>query len=133
MKKTNIIGIVVIAICAMTIITTAGDASSYVTFLDAQQMADRGNDKLIHVIGQLKKNATGEVVGLVPSPSKLSVSFTMLDEGGTEQTVYYDEPMPADLVRAEKIVVIGSFQESVFVVDQILSKCPSKYQEEEIA
>ncbi len=133
MKKTHIIGIVVIAICAMTIITTAGDASSYVTFHDAQEMAKQGNNNLIHVVGQLKKNATGGVVGLVSSPDKLSVTFAMLDEQGTEQTVYYNEPMPADLVRAEKIVVIGSFQGRVFVIDQILLKCPSKYQEEGLA
>ncbi len=62
------------------------------------------------MVGQLKKNAAGEVVGIVPSPSKISVFFTIFNGYSTEQTVYYDEPIPADLVRAEKIVVIGSFQ-----------------------
>ena len=132
MKKTHIIGIVVIAICATIVMVTAGDASSYVTFDEAQEMAQNGEDKMIHVVGQLKKDAQGHIVGLNPAPDKLSVSFVMVDQNGNEQQVYYNEPMPADLVRSEQTVVIGSYQGEMFVADQILLKCPSKYQEEEI-
>ena len=132
MKKTHIIGIVVIAICATIVMVTAGDASSYVTFDEAQEMARGGEDKMIHVVGQLKKDAQGHIVGLNPAPDKLSISFVMVDQNGNEQQVYYNEPMPADLVRSEQTVVIGSYQGEMFVADQILLKCPSKYQEEEI-
>ena len=132
MKKTHIIAIAVIAICAGIIMTTAGDASSYVTFEEAQEMATAGQDKLIHVVGQLKKDEQGNIVGLNPSPDKLSVSFVMIDQDGQEQQVYYNEPMPADLVRSEQTVVIGSYHNDLFVAEQILLKCPSKYQEEEI-
>lgn len=132
MKKTHIIAIAVIAICAAIIMTTAGDASSYVTFHEAQAMATAGQDKMIHVVGQLKKDEQGHIVGLNPSPDKLSVSFVMVDQDGQEQQVYYNEPMPSDLVRSEQTVVIGSYHKDLFVADQILLKCPSKYQEEEI-
>ena len=40
--------------------------------------------------------------------------------------------MPADLVRSEQTVVIGSYHDNLFVAEQNLLKCPSKYQEEEI-
>lgn len=133
MKKTHIIAIAVIAICIAIVMTTAGDASSYVTFDEAQEMAAGGEDKMIHVVGQLKKDAQGHVVGLNPAPDKLSVSFVMVDQNGEEQRVFYNEPMPADLVRSEQTVVIGSYRGDQFVADQILLKCPSKYQEEEIS
>ena len=132
MKKSHIIGLVVIAICVAIVMVTAGDASSYVTFREAQEMATAGQDKMIHVVGQLKKDARGEIVGLNPAPDKLSVSFIMVDQEGKEQQVFYNEPMPSDLVRSEQTVVIGSYHDDMFVADQILLKCPSKYQEEEI-
>ena len=132
MKKTHIIGLLIIAICVAIVMVTAGDASSYVTFQEAQTMASSGEDKLIHVVGQLKKDDQGKIVGLHPAPDKLSVSFMMVDQDGQEQEVVYHEPMPADLVRSEQTVVIGSYHNDVFVADQILLKCPSKYQEEEI-
>jgi cytochrome c-type biogenesis protein CcmE len=132
MKKTHIIGIVVIAIAVMIIIITAGDASTYVTFIEAKKMASEGKNKKIHVVGQLKKDAEGNVSGVEVTPDKLSVSFLMVDDENTEQKVYYSEPMPPDLLRSEQVVVIGSFSENVFIADKILLKCPSKYQEEEI-
>jgi cytochrome c-type biogenesis protein CcmE len=132
MKKTHIFGIVIIAIAVMIIIITAGDASTYVTFLEAKKMASEGNNKKIHVVGQLKKDEDNNVTGLQVTEDKLSVSFLMVDSENTEQKVYYNEPMPPDLMRSEQVVVIGSFKENVFVADKILLKCPSKYQEEEI-
>jgi cytochrome c-type biogenesis protein CcmE len=132
MKKTHIFGIIIIAIAVMIIIITAGDASTYVTFSEARKMATEGNDKKIHVVGQLKKDTDGNILGLQPSEDLLSVSFLMLDNENIEQKVYYNEPMPPDLERSEQVVVIGSFREDVFIADKILLKCPSKYQEEEI-
>lgn len=132
MKKTHIFGIIIIAVAVMIIIITAGDASTYVTFSEARKLAAEGHDKKIHVVGQLKKDTGGNILGLKPSEDLLSVSFVMVDSENTEQKVYYNEPMPPDLERSEQVVVIGSFRENVFIADKILLKCPSKYQEEEI-
>lgn len=132
MKKTHIFGIVIIAIAVMIIIITAGDASTYVTFREAMKMAQDGNNKKIHVVGQLKKDKEGNIQGLQVTEDKLSVSFLMIDNENMEQKIYFNEPMPPDLHRSEQVVVIGSFQEDIFVADKILLKCPSKYQEEEI-
>ena len=67
MKKSHIIGIAVIAIAIFVIISTAGDASTYVTFEEAKTLFESGNDKKVHVVGQLKKDAQGEIVGVEPS------------------------------------------------------------------
>jgi cytochrome c-type biogenesis protein CcmE len=132
MKKSHIIAIVVIAACIGIIIATAGDASTYVSFDQAYQMASTGNKTQIHVVGDLKKDAQGNIIGLEKSQDNLSFSFLLLDESGKEQKVYYNEPMPPDFARSEKVVVIGGYQNNTFLANKILLKCPSKYQEEKI-
>jgi cytochrome c-type biogenesis protein CcmE len=71
-------------------------------------------------------------IGLEKSPDNLSFSFVLKDEANKEQTVFYNEPMPPDFTRSEKIVVIGGFQGDHFVASKILLKCPSKYQEQKL-
>jgi cytochrome c-type biogenesis protein CcmE len=132
MKKAHIVAIVVIAAAIGIIVSTAGDASSYVTFEQAFQMSTVGNKNSIHVVGELTKNALGEITGLEKSPDNLSFSFTLLDENRKEQKVYYNEPMPPDFTRSEKVVVIGRYRGNLFVADKILLKCPSKYQEQKL-
>ncbi len=132
MKKSHIFGIVVIAIAILIIVSTAGDASSYVTFKDAYSMSVNGKDNSIHVVGSLKKSISGEIVGVQPTADKLAFSFLMVDQNGHEQQVYYNEPMPPDFLRSEQVVVIGSYKGETFIADKILMKCPSKYQEEEV-
>lgn len=132
MKTTHIIGIVVIAIAIFFIITTAGDASQYLSFSEARELAEKGSKTQVHVVGQLKKDINGEVVGIESSPDMLSFRFMMVDEDGTEQRVFHPEPMPTDFLRSEQVVIVGSYKEDKFIADKILLKCPSKYQEENI-
>ena len=131
MKFSHILGILVIAIAVIIIISTTGDASSYVDFKEAKAMAV-SDAREIHVVGKLKKDEHGQVVGLVPAADKLSFSFVMIDEKGEEQQVLYNNPMPPDFLRSEQVVVIGRYQGNSFVAGQILLKCPSKYQEQEL-
>lgn len=130
MKKSHVIIIVVIAAAIGIIITSAGDSSTYVTFDVAQQMSENGNKNSIHVVGELKKDREGKVVGIHPGSDRVSFSFVMLDDNKKEQLVQYNEPMPADFTKSEKVVVIGRYQGDLFVADKILLKCPSKYQEQ---
>ena len=64
MKKSHILIIVVIAAAIGIIITTAGDASTYVNFDQAYELATAGNKKDIHVVGTLKKDGSGQVIGI---------------------------------------------------------------------
>lgn len=132
MKKTHIIAILVIASAITIILSTAGDASTYVSFEQAYQLASAGNKNNIHVVGELKKDEQGNVTGIHTEPDRLSFSFVLKDEAGREQTVFYNEPMPPDFTRSEKIVVIGGFQGERFVASKILLKCPSKYQDNKL-
>ncbi|MCG8476135.1 MAG: cytochrome c maturation protein CcmE [Cytophagales bacterium] len=132
MKKSHIFGIVVIAIAVMIIASTVGDASSYVTFKEAKELSQGGDKKMIHVVGQLKKDAAGHVVGIMESPDKLSFSFVMVDNDGQEQKVLHNKPMPQDFMRSEQVVIIGKYGRKNFIADQILLKCPSKYEEQKV-
>ncbi|MDO8965524.1 MAG: cytochrome c maturation protein CcmE [Algoriphagus sp.] len=133
MKKGHIIGLGIIAIAIVIIMTSIGDASSYENFKTAWEMKEGGEDKSIHVVGQLKKDATGQVTGLEVREDKTSFTFLLIDNEGTEQKVFYNEPVPADFQRSEQVVVIGSYREKeIFVADKILMKCPSKYQETDV-
>ena len=132
MKPKYIIALVIIVVAVGIIVLTAGDASTYVNFGQAQKMAAEGSTTPIHVVGQLKKDEAGHIVGLENSIDKLSFSFLLIDDNLKEQKVYYNEPMPPDFLRSEKVVVIGSYQGDQFIAKKILLKCPSKYQEQKL-
>ena len=132
MKKSHIFIIIIIAAAIGIVITTADDASTYVTFDEAYKLASNGSKSSIHVVGQLKKDGEGHVVGIVPGADRVSFSFVMVDNNNKEQIVIYKEPMPQDFMRSEKVVVIGSYSGENFVADKILLKCPSKYQEQKV-
>lgn len=132
MKKSYIVALVVIAAAIAIIVQTAGESSTYVTFDQAFQLASNGNSKSIHVVGELKKDPSGEITGIFPGADRVSFSFILVDTNGKEQMVYYNEPMPADFKRSEKVVVIGGYEDGTFVADKILLKCPSKYVDEKL-
>ena len=132
MKKSHILGIVVIAVAISVIVSTAGDASNYVSFDEAKSIYASGADRKIHVVGTLKKDPSGEIVGIETSPDQMAFKFMMVDENNFAQQVLYAEPMPTDFTKSEQVVVVGSYNGDLFVADKILLKCPSKYQEEEI-
>lgn len=135
MKITHIVAIVVIGIAIAVIVSTAGDASSYVSFKEAKAMAAEDDDSKVHVVGKLNKSAQGEIMGMVYAPQldPNYFEFQLVDQNNELHKVIYANPKPQDFERSEQVVVIGSMNKNnVFVCDKILMKCPSKYQETEI-
>ncbi len=132
MKKSYLLAIAVIAVAIVIIISTAGDASTYVNFEQAYQLASTGSSTQVHVVGQLPKDADGVITGIEKSADNLAFSFILIDDNNKEQKVYYNEPMPPDFTRSEKVVVIGNYQNNSFIAKKILLKCPSKYQEQKL-
>jgi cytochrome c-type biogenesis protein CcmE len=134
MKKSHIFAIIIIAVAIGAIISTSSDASKYVAFSEAYEMASEGDDNKVHVVGKLKKDASGNIVGMYyrPETDPNYFSFVLIDNNNEERTVVYSNPKPQDFERSEQIVIIGNFQKDTFVAEKILMKCPSKYQENEI-
>jgi cytochrome c-type biogenesis protein CcmE len=134
MKKIHLLGIGVIAVAIFILMSTAGDASTYVDFTAAETMAKNGDDDQVHVVGELKKDpTTKQIVGMQYNPALDAnyLAFTLVDEKGREQQVVYRAPKPQDMDKSEKVVIIGSMKGDVFQCDKILLKCPSKYNEGE--
>ncbi|MDX5417759.1 MAG: cytochrome c maturation protein CcmE [Hymenobacteraceae bacterium] len=134
MKKSHIIGILVIAVAIVIIMSSVGDASTYVSFDEAIERAEDGDMTKVHVVGRLKKDAQGHIVGMQYDPliDPNYFSFMLVDTNRFEQKVVYYNPKPQDFERSEQVVITGNMQNNVFVADKILLKCPSKYVEKEV-
>jgi len=131
MKKTHIVGILIIAIAIAVIVSTAGDASSYVNFSQAAELAQSGEQDAVHVVGKLKKDPSGQIIGMAYQPEldPNHFEFTLVDNANRTEKVVYSAPKPQDFDRSEQVVVIGTMQQGHFQADKILLKCPSKYQD----
>jgi len=134
MKKIHILGLIVIAIAVGVIISTAGDASTYVTFSEAEAMTHKGNHSSIHVVGQLTRDAEGNITNMLyrPEIDPNHFEFSLVDNAGTEKKVVYPAPMPQDFDKSEQVVVIGKMEDGYFAAEKILLKCPSKYENDKV-
>ena len=68
-----------------------------------------------------------------PSVNPDLFTFFMVDNKGEEKKVLLHKSKPQDFERSEQIVLIGKAQGGEFHADEILMKCPSKYNEGKIA
>ena len=130
MKKSHILIIAAIAVAIAIIATSATDSSTYLSFDEAFTLASNGSDRDVHIVGELTKDDQGNVTGIMPGADLVSFSFMMVDDNKKSQTVHYNQPMPPDFTKSEKVVVVGHYQGGDFMASRILLKCPSKYQDE---
>jgi cytochrome c-type biogenesis protein CcmE len=137
MKISHIIVLVIIAVGIGIFVSSSDNASQYVDFDTALTIAKDGDDNKIHVVGELPRDASGEVLGIEYNPMADAnfMAFQLIDEKGKKQRVITSTPPPSmtDFKRSEKVVVIGRFENEQFVVSDILLKCPSKYEENTVA
>jgi len=125
MKKTHIVVLVFIAACVGVIIARTGDYSTYETFTTA---ANKPN-KEFHVVGTL---APGMDMYYDPEVDPNYFSFYMLDNDGVQRKVVFPGTKPQDFERSEQVVLVGKMTGEEFRATQILTKCPSKYIEDEL-
>lgn len=124
MKKSSIIGIIIIAIAIGVIISTYADSSTYGSFNDAISSKSE-----LHVVGQLNKKK--ELI-YNPQLDANYFSFYLLDKQGKECKVVFTGAKPQDFERSEEIVLTGKMVGDEFLASKILMKCPSKYNKDEV-
>jgi len=124
MKKTHIVALLAIVSAIAIIINGARDVSTYASFADA---AESGTE--VKVTGEL--NLDEEII-YQPEIDPNVFSFHMLDNNGESRKVILKQAKPQDFERSESIVVTGELKNEVFVADEILMKCPSKYKDDEV-
>jgi cytochrome c-type biogenesis protein CcmE len=76
------------------------------------------------VVGKLNKTVP---VQYDPKINADQCSFMMYDNKGIEKKVILHKSVPQDIQKSEQIVLIGKMNGDVFEAEEILMKCPSKY------
>ena len=120
MKKSHIIGIVLIAVAIGAIFASLGDASTYASFSTAENHQGRE----YHVVGKLDKSK--EMIYQPETDPNIFV-FYMKDSDSTERKVTLHQGKPQDFEHTEQIVAIGKCVDNEFHASSVLMKCPSKY------
>lgn len=124
MKKIHLIGIAMIGLAIFLLSQVAGDMSTYATFEDADQAGEK-----VKVAGQLAKDK--EII-YDPEVDPNYTSFYMRDSEGKERKIVLLAAKPQDFELSEQLVLTGSMEGDTFVATDMLTKCPSKYKDEEI-
>lgn len=119
MKKTHIIGIILIAVAIGSLIGLLGNTSTYSDFTEATASKSE-----VHVVGKLNKSKS---IDYKPELNANRMSFYMTDNKGRECKVVLLKSKPQDFEKSEQIVVIGNMAGGSFIANDILMKCPSKY------
>jgi len=60
------------------------------------------------------------------------LTFYMKDEQGNEMKVVFNGAIPNNFKSAQSLVVTGKYSDGYFTANSILTKCPSKYQEQKV-
>ena len=84
-----------------------------------------------------RSGSSSQVNGTLADPAKVQYDvdkgelvFALQDETHETMTVVYRGVKPANFEQATSVVAIGTYKEGRFEADQLLVKCPSKYQAE---
>lgn len=124
MKKSSILGLVVIAVAIAVIISLYSSTSTYGSFSDAKK-----TESELHVVGQLDKQ---KALYYDAAKDANYFSFYMKDKKGEECKVVLAGTKPQDFERSEQIVLTGQMVGTEFHASEILMKCPSKYTKDKL-
>lgn len=110
----------VVALVAMVAVVWAfmSNANPYVTIAQAKTMQD---DQL-HLAGEIVPGSVHQ------SLREHALTFRIKDSEGAVIEVIHRGDQPANIGEAKKVVAIGGIQGDAFVSQQLLVKCPSKYE-----
>lgn len=126
MKKIHIVLLLLVAASIGVIVTMFADFSTYETFQSASQRPG----KEYHVIGVL---APGKPMEYDPLIDPNRFVFYVEDKAGEVRKVVFSGAKPTDIERSEQVVMTGYMEGDDFRCNKIQMKCPSKYQDDQVA
>ena len=111
---------IVVAVLAMGTLMAVfvRNASPYVTVAEAKSQTGNG----LHVAGQIVSGS------LSTDLLHNQIRFVLKDDAGQSLPVVYTGAPVSNLGSATKVVAIGAMKGDKFMSDQLLVKCPSKYE-----
>ncbi len=110
-------GVLVVAFLAYGTTSFKSNLTPYVSFDEATQ-----SGRKVQVAGGLVENSTEYV------DATEELRFDMVEEDGATMTVVYKGVKPGNFEEAIQIVAVGAYSDGQFHAEQLLVKCPSKYQ-----
>lgn len=117
MKPKLIFGVFAIVFFTSLLMYNFGNSIS--TYVNFEEAVDRSSS---HVVGVWYDS---EPYGF--SRETMQFSFHMQDQDGNVRRVVYPRPKPNNFEQATQLVVIGEMRGNVFHANDMLMKCPSKY------
>ncbi|MBZ0198518.1 MAG: cytochrome c maturation protein CcmE [Ignavibacteriaceae bacterium] len=84
-------------------------------------------DKTVKATGAWVKEKNYEI-----DRTNKTFSFYMIDDKGNEMKVVYKGTIPNNFETATSVVVTGKYEKGSFHAKDILTKCPSKYENEQV-
>lgn len=123
MKPRLIIGLVLLV--SFTSLLMLNFSSSIDTYANFEQAEDSKGRR--YVIGTWESNLPHGF-----DMSSKSFVFHMKDEDGNIRKVMYNKAKPTNFEDADQLVVKGKMSNGVFLSDDMLVKCPSKYNDTKV-
>jgi cytochrome c-type biogenesis protein CcmE len=118
MKKKTVLGLVLLVVFTFVLFMNFGEqVGGYMNFAEAEASGAKA-----HVVGKWVEDQPMQY-----NPQTNVFSFTMQDDAGNIRQVQYANPKPANFEDAEQLVIEGHPGTGHFVAENILVKCPSKY------
>lgn len=125
MKKTHIAALIFIVVAIGAILSTVYNADTYASFEQARQQPGRD----FHIIGELIKDQPIEEHII---SNTLFMTFFMRDQQGYTSKVHYPGAKPQDFEKSDQVVLVGRYEQETFVASNLLLKCPSKYNPDDL-
>ncbi len=110
-------GVLVVAFLAFGATSFKSSLTPYVSFAEAMDSASQ-----VQVAGALVQKSSKYV------EASQELEFTLREPSGRTLPVVYKGTKPGNFEDATQVVAIGTFQDGAFHAEQLLVKCPSKYQ-----
>ncbi len=121
-KANPLVGVVIgVAAFSAVAFVMLSNSSRYVSVAEARQTSENN----LHLKGELVKES------LKVDISNATIAFTLKDENGDAMNVIHHGLPPANMGEATEVVAVGGMSGDHFQSNKLLTKCPSKYNEED--
>jgi cytochrome c-type biogenesis protein CcmE len=115
-------GSIILIFFAVLMMSLGKNKVSYSDFESAKQ-----SKKTVQIIGKINFEKTEDY-----SPETNTLTFNLIDEKGAEAKVVYNGTKPQNFTTAPSLVIKGKFDNENFIATEILTKCPSKYENTDV-
>ncbi len=116
-------GVIVTVFLALMIYLFTQSNIQYVN--DFQVVKEKG--KVCKATGSWVKEKSYEI-----DKANRTFSFYMADNSGNQMKVVYNGTIPNNFESAVSVVVTGQYKDGKFHAKDILTKCPSKYEQQQV-